>query len=214
MIDNEIDIYPQEKLNLEIFKQVAREQGVNVDTVRGTGVTREFIPEYMKGDICDRPDQNARSNTWGNNGGLEDDGIYPHFRPSNPVNPSNDDGALELPGESNYNSPSYSDETISNINKDDGNIFSKLFDFIGLGENSNNPGDTICESQFSSQQPSIEEVDRMRDKAEPKFSNAFSEFYRTDFRREHIDQYKAESMGVISILYEIAVKRAELVDKF
>jgi integrase len=48
---------------------------------------------------------------------------------------------------------------------------------------------------------------------EPKYSKAFSEFYGTDFRREHIDQYKAENMGVISILDEIAVKRAELVDK-
>lgn len=48
---------------------------------------------------------------------------------------------------------------------------------------------------------------------EPKYSKAFSEFYGTDFRREHIDQYKLESMGVTSILDEIAVKRAELVDK-
>ena len=46
---------------------------------------------------------------------------------------------------------------------------------------------------------------------EPKFSNAFSKFYGTDFRREHIDQYKAESMGVTSILDEIASKRAKLV---
>lgn len=48
---------------------------------------------------------------------------------------------------------------------------------------------------------------------EPKYSKAFSEFYGTDFRREHIDQYKLESMGVTSILDEIAVKRAELVNK-
>ncbi len=165
MIDNQISTNKQEELNFEIFKQVAREQGVNVDTVRGTGLTREYVPEYMKGDIFDRPDRNARP-TWDNNGGLEDDGIGPHFRPSNPVNPSNDDGSLNLPRQSSYNSPSYSDESISNINKDDGNIFSKLWDSLGLGGNSANPGGTTCESQFSTPQLSTEEADRMRDKAE------------------------------------------------
>ena len=48
---------------------------------------------------------------------------------------------------------------------------------------------------------------------EPNYSKAFSEVYGTDFRREHIDQYKSESLGVTSILDEIAIKRAELVDK-
>ena len=42
------------------------------------------------------------------------------------------------------------------------------------------------------------------------YSKAFSEVYGTDFRREHIDQYK---LDVTSILDEIASKRAELVDK-
>lgn len=126
-------------------------------------MTREFVPEHMKEDICYRPDRNARTNLWDNNGGLEDDGISTRFRTSNPVNPSNDDRALNLPQESSYNSPNYSDETISNTNNDDGNIFSKLCNFIGLGGNSNS---TTCESQFLSSQPSIEEVDRMRDKAE------------------------------------------------
>lgn len=166
IINDQITISTQEELNLEIFKQVAREQGVNVATIRGTGLTREYVPEYMKGDIFDRPDRNARPNTWDNNGGLEDDGIGSYFRPSNPVNPSNDDGALNLPQEPSNSSPSYSDERISNINKDDGNIFCKLLDFLGFESNSVNPGGTTCESQFSSPQLSTEEVDRMRDKSE------------------------------------------------
>ena len=29
---------------------------------------------------------------------------------------------------------------------------------------------------------------------EPNYSKAFSEFYGADFRREHIDQYKLESL--------------------
>lgn len=166
MIDDQMSISTQEELNFEIFKQVAREQGVDVSTIRGTGLTREYVPEYMKGDIFDRPDRNERPNTWDNNGGLEDDGIGRYFRKSNPVNPSNDDGALNLPQESSYNSPSHSDENISNIDKNDGNIFSKLFDFLGFGGNNANPGGTTCESPLSSPQLSTEEVDRMRDKCE------------------------------------------------
>ena len=48
---------------------------------------------------------------------------------------------------------------------------------------------------------------------EPNYSKAFSEVYGNDFRREYIDQYKLESMGVTSTLDEIASKRAELVNK-
>ena len=48
---------------------------------------------------------------------------------------------------------------------------------------------------------------------EPKYSKAFSEVYGNDFRREHIDKYKLESMAINSILDEIASKRNELVEK-
>ena len=48
---------------------------------------------------------------------------------------------------------------------------------------------------------------------EPKYSNAFSEFYGPDFRRDHIDQFKSQNNSIISILDEIAAKRAEIVDK-
>ena len=40
MIDDQMSISTQEELNFEIFKQVAREQGVDVSTIRGTGLTR------------------------------------------------------------------------------------------------------------------------------------------------------------------------------
>jgi hypothetical protein len=46
-----------------------------------------------------------------------------------------------------------------------------------------------------------------------EYSKAFSDHYRPDFRREHIDQFKLQSNGVISILDEIAAKHAEVVDK-
>jgi len=50
----------QEKLNEEIFKLVAREKELDPDIVRGTGVAREFVPPFMQGDLCDRPERNAR----------------------------------------------------------------------------------------------------------------------------------------------------------
>ena len=32
--------------------------------MRGTGLTREFVPEFMQEDICDRPERNARPDSW------------------------------------------------------------------------------------------------------------------------------------------------------
>jgi hypothetical protein len=62
MIETEVTKNPQEKLNLEMFKQTAREQGKDVSKVRGTGLTREFVPDFMQEDICERPERNARPN--------------------------------------------------------------------------------------------------------------------------------------------------------
>ena len=64
IIVTEVTKNEQEKLNFEIFKQTAREQGVDVSKVRGTGLMREFVPEFMREDICERPEQNARPDSW------------------------------------------------------------------------------------------------------------------------------------------------------
>lgn len=48
---------------------------------------------------------------------------------------------------------------------------------------------------------------------EPKYSKAFSEFYAEDFRREPVDEFKMQNNNVVSILDEIAAKRAEVVNK-
>lgn len=48
---------------------------------------------------------------------------------------------------------------------------------------------------------------------EPTYSKAFSEFYGEDFRREPIDEFKMQNNNVVSILDEIAAKRAEVVNK-
>lgn len=64
MVLGEVNKNMNEKLNLEIFKETAREQGIDVSKVRGTGLIREFVPDYMQEDICKRPERNARPNSW------------------------------------------------------------------------------------------------------------------------------------------------------
>jgi hypothetical protein len=64
----------QEKLNLEMFKQTAREQGKDVSKVRGTGLMREFVPDFMQEDICERPERNARPDSWEDTSYRYDDG--------------------------------------------------------------------------------------------------------------------------------------------
>ena len=64
MVMAEVTKTPQEELNLEIFKQTAREKGMDASEVRGTGVMREFVPEFMKRDICPRPEEDARPYSW------------------------------------------------------------------------------------------------------------------------------------------------------
>ena len=64
MVNTAVSMNQQEELNFEIFKQTAREQKIDASKVRGTGLAREFVPEYMQGDICERPERNARPNDW------------------------------------------------------------------------------------------------------------------------------------------------------
>jgi len=47
-----------------MFKQIAREKDLDVSEVRGTGLMREFVPDFMREDICEHPEQNLRPNSW------------------------------------------------------------------------------------------------------------------------------------------------------
>ncbi len=58
---------------MEIFKQTAREQNIDVSKVRGAGLTRQFVPDSMQGDICERPERNSRPNSWEDTSCLYDD---------------------------------------------------------------------------------------------------------------------------------------------
>lgn len=53
MVETSLTLNNQEKLNEKIFKQVAQDKGLDPNSVRGTGVTREFVPDFMKVDLCD-----------------------------------------------------------------------------------------------------------------------------------------------------------------
>lgn len=74
MVITEVTKNKQEKLNLEMFKQTAREQGIDVSKIRGTGLTREFVPDFMQEDIFERPERNARPDSWEDTSSLYDDG--------------------------------------------------------------------------------------------------------------------------------------------
>ena len=76
MVVTEWSKNPQEKLNLEIFKQTAREQGIDVFKVRGTGLTREFVRDFMQEDICQRPERNSRPNSWEDTSYPYDDELF------------------------------------------------------------------------------------------------------------------------------------------
>lgn len=105
---------------------------MDADKVRGTGWAREFVPESMRGDICEHPERNARSDSWDNNGYFRDDGIIINSN-SNPGSPLNDSGSLNLPVEVNLDSSSCSGEASPNTDANSGSIFGWLFNFFGFG---------------------------------------------------------------------------------
>jgi hypothetical protein len=120
MIHTELTLTDQEKLNLEIFKQVAQAKGIDPNTVRGTGVAREFVPDFMQADLCDRPERNARPFDDDSGQGPLEDGIIFHSK-NNDLDPS---------GGSVFESSS---STAENQN----NFFSRCLDLFGGGSDDN-----------------------------------------------------------------------------
>ena len=59
MADKCFSMDNMEKLNLEIYKQVAKSKGLDPNDVEGTGINRNFVPDSQKSDLCDKPDKNA-----------------------------------------------------------------------------------------------------------------------------------------------------------
>lgn len=133
MVETAISINSREELNARIFKIEAQNLNVNPELVRGTGFAREFVPIYMQGDICDRPERNARPK------GFEDDdrsgfgsGITPN---PNQDGPSNTNGGLNFRSDSNVESsdyPTYPTQPNSEANSNE-SIFDRFCGLFGFG---------------------------------------------------------------------------------
>ena len=174
MINTELTKNEPERLNFEIFKQVAREQNVDPSTVRGTGVFREFVPEYLRDDICDRPERYARPKSWNNFGEEGGEDVIDTIVPK-PRIPGNGGQSSNLPSSSSSFSSSsnstVSDSTVSDKNYDEG-IFDKIVNFIAFGTGkmvnflsfggSSGPEPTATIASSSS----AEEAEKARDNAE------------------------------------------------
>ena len=152
MVETEITKNLQEELNLEIFKTVSLEKGLDPKEIRGTRVIREFVPEYMKEDICTRPQRNERPLGWDNNDGLEEDGLGSHSE--GPKNSPNDgSGTGSEFGGSGYNSNLFPDNTMTDEPEEDGGIFAKCLGWLGCcfgapSSNSYYEPSTMCPSEL------------------------------------------------------------------
>lgn len=62
-METRISLTKEEEINLAIFKDVAINQNIDPEVVVGTGLFRQFVPEYMKNDLCNRPDRLERPST-------------------------------------------------------------------------------------------------------------------------------------------------------
>lgn len=108
--------------------------------VRGTGVSRQYVPEYMQGDLCDRPgERNARPKPFDDNG-LFDGGVI--ISPDSGGPSKNDDGGLNLPDEPSIDKSSIdgSSEFDTSSDSNDRSIFGRFFE--GDGSSTDTPGGT------------------------------------------------------------------------
>lgn len=135
-----------EELNARIFQLEAKEQfNRDVTTVRGTGIAREHVPLYMQGDLCDRPERNARPIPFDddNNDPLFGDIIIKPNQPNNdPFDFSGSSGNSEYGSsmDSSFESSKHSSESNPDINEDD-SIFGRFLG--GSSENISSSSDSL-----------------------------------------------------------------------
>lgn len=176
MVHTELSMNEQEKLNYEIFKQVGRENNVDVSTIRGTGYARQFVPEYMKEDVCKRPARNERpdawdNNDWDNNDGLDDSSSSNPNGPNNPNDGSNgpqpNGDELDSPGGSSTSYQTGPSENLSvdyNNNDNNLNLIGKFLNFCGFN---NHGGNSIGDfSSTISSEISADQAEILRNQAE------------------------------------------------
>lgn len=66
-------------------------QAIDPKSVHGTGVAREYVPDYLRKDLRDRLERNARPKPFDDNG-LSEDGIIINPNQEGPFN--NNDGDI------------------------------------------------------------------------------------------------------------------------
>ena len=131
-----LTISPTEQLNLLRYQQYAKESSyLQEDLVQGTGIFREYVPEFMRSDLCHRPERNSRP-------GELDEPFDPPFTgtgngkgPTGPVNNNGDGSGIWW--DSNENSNSRNPDRSSNSKNIDAStpddkpsIWGKALDFL------------------------------------------------------------------------------------
>ena len=158
MVETELTKNLNEELNMEIFRATAKENQRDPDTVRGAGTIRQNVPEYMQGDICDRPKRNERPPEWDDTGGLDEEGLG-----SGPLKPngspdggssSDSIGPLGGLGSEQIISP----DAISDEDDKSGGIFARCFGWLGFGAGADQCFDQTPISPY--------EAERLREQAE------------------------------------------------
>lgn len=54
----------QKELNLKIFKQTALGKRKDMSKIAGTGFMLQFVPEYMREDVWNRPKEDIGLDSW------------------------------------------------------------------------------------------------------------------------------------------------------
>ena len=180
MAETAVTLNKQEELNLEIYKQTGREQNMDVEKIRGTGLAREYVPNDMQSDLCSRPERGARPADWDTDTWSDDGICFEYDSPKNPKTPSNNGGnELDLPSSaSNIDSSVLDGSDIDNNNSTSGGIFGKISRFFWGGDDSygsgscgESSGSFECSESNDYKSMSFEEEERLRDQAEQVAAN-------------------------------------------
>lgn len=164
MVETDLTKNLSEELNMQIFRVTAESDNRDPNTVRGTGTISQNVPEYMRNDIYNRPERNERPPEWGNNSGLDEEGLGS----SGPLDP----GGLGDGGSSSDSmGPSiglgYKADISSNgidSDQDDrsGGIFAKYFGWLGFGDG----GGIGSDQCFDTAPMSTYNVEQLREETE------------------------------------------------
>lgn len=129
MVETEISKNLNEELNMEIFRATAKADQRDPLTVRGTGTISQNVPEYMRGDLCDRPGKNDRPLQCSDTAGLDEEGLCgsaPSKPDGSPEGGSSSDSTGPA-GRLGYQQDISPDRISSDVDDKNGGFFSRCF---------------------------------------------------------------------------------------